>query len=308
MTNPPSICVVGSTNMDLVSFVERMPRVGETILGQRFQMGFGGKGANQAVMAARLGAQVALIARVGQDLFGQNMLENFAAQGIDTTHVSVDDATSTGVAPIAVDAQGQNAIIVVGGANDRLTPEHVRAARATIAACQVLVCQLEVPVETTRAALELARESGATTIFNPAPARAALPDELIALADVFCPNESETELLTGMPVAGDAEAEAAARSLLARGARAVVLTLGARGALLVTPDEATLLPAPRVTPVDTTGAGDAFVGSLAFFLASGQGLREAVVRAIRIASVSVQSAGTQASFPARAALPDDLFA
>jgi ribokinase len=307
MNERPQICVVGSTNTDLISYVERMPRVGETIRGRRFQMGYGGKGANQAVMAAKLGAQVTIITRVGKDVFGEGSLKNFAEAGIDIRYVGVEEDVSTGVAPIAVDAAGQNAIIVVGGANERLLPAHVEAAREAIARARVLVCQLEVPTETTHAALALARSLGVTTILNPAPAPQSLDDALIALSDVFCPNESETELLTGMSTATLDEAEAAGRRLLARGAGAVVLTLGARGALLVQAEEVVQMPAPQVTPLDTTGAGDAFVGSMAFFLASGLPLRVAIERANQLAALSVQSAGTQTSFPTRAQLPAELF-
>jgi ribokinase len=207
------------------------------------------------------------------------------------------------VAPIAVDTDGHNAIIIVTGANDLLTTEEIEAARATIASAQILVCQLEIPVETTLAALRIARQEGVTTIFNPAPARPSLPDELYQLSDIFCPNESETELLTGLPVNSQEEAETAARVLLERGAGTIILTLGERGSLLVTADECTHVPATQVKALDTTGAGDAFVGSLAYFLAGGKPLTEAMRRANSIAAISVRSSGTQTSFPVAADLP-----
>ena len=172
----PVVCVVGACNMDLVSFVPRLPRMGETLHGSRFHMGFGGKGANQAVMAARLGADVSMIAELGQDIFGRDTLENFESVGIDTTHVHFTDEASTGVAPIAVDPDGENSIIIVMGANDLLTEEEIEAARAEIAAADVLVCQLEIPVEISLKALRVAREEGVATVFNPAPAREDLPD------------------------------------------------------------------------------------------------------------------------------------
>lgn len=304
----PRITVVGASNFDLISYVPRLPKLGETLHGSRFYMAFGGKGANQAVMAAKLGGDVSLIAKLGRDLFGENMVDNFRAWGMNTRHIFTTGDAATGVAPIVVDAEGRNAIIIVMGANDLLTPEDVESARSTIAASQVVVGQAEIPLETTLAALRLAREAGVTTIFNPAPAKPDMPAEVFALSDIFCPNESETELLTGMPVGTVEEATAAARALLARGAGTVILTLGERGCLLVTADAAQHVAAPRVQAVDTVGAGDAFVGSLAFFLGMGKPLPVAVERANRIAAVSVQSPGAQPSFPAASDLPAELFA
>lgn len=302
----PKICVVGAANLDLISYVPRLPRIGETLHGTRFHMGYGGKGANQAVMAAKLGGDVAMVTKLGQDIFGENTLKNFESWGVDTQHVLFTDQAFSGVAPIAVDPDGHNSIIIVTGANDLLTEEEIEAARPSIAAAQILVCQLEIPLETTLAALRVARQEKVTTIFNPAPARPNLPDELYQLSDIFCPNESETELLTGMPVGTQEEAEAAAHALMGRGAGTVILTLGERGSLLVTADETTLVPATPVKALDTTGAGDAFVGSLAYFLAAGKPLAEAMRRANHIAAISVQSSGTQTSFPVASDLPADL--
>lgn len=295
----PKICVVGASNLDLISYVPRLPRMGETLHGTRFHMGYGGKGANQAVMAAKLGGDVTMVTKLGQDFFGENTFKNFEAWGIDTQHVLFTDQAFSGVAPIAVDPNGNNAIIIVTGANDLLTEEEIEAARPDIAAAQIMVCQLEIPLETTLAALRVAREEGVTTVFNPAPARSTLPEELYQLSDIFCPNETETELLTGLPVGTLEEAAAAARVLLERGAGTVILTLGERGSLLVTADEAVHVPATPVKAVDTTGAGDAFVGSLVYFLAEGRPLRQAIERANAIAAVSVMKAGTQVSFPTR---------
>jgi ribokinase len=216
------------------------------------------------------------------------------------------DQAFSGVAPIAVDPQGHNTIIIVTGANDLLTEEEIEAARPVIAAAQILVCQLEIPLETTLAALRIARQEGVQTIFNPAPARPELSQELYQLSDIFCPNESETELLTGRPVGTLSEAESAARVLLERGAGTVILTLGERGSLLVTAGEAVHVPATPVAALDSTGAGDAFVGSLAYFLAAGKSLAEATRRANHIAALSVQSSGTQSSFPLAADLPAEL--
>ena len=302
----PRICVIGASNLDLISYVPRLPGVGETLHGSRFHMGFGGKGANQAVMAARLGAEVTMITKLGRDVFGENTLKNFQAQGVDCQHVYFTDQAFSGVAPIAVDPEGRNSIIIVTGANDLLTAAEVESARSQIASSGVLVCQLEIPLAASLQALRIAREEGVRTIFNPAPARCDLPAEAYSLSDIFCPNESETEILTGLPVKGPRQAEAAAKVLLARGARAVVLTLGERGSLLATTERVLHVDAPRVKALDTTGAGDAFVGSLAFFLARGLDLEEAMRRAVRIASLSVQASGTQSSFPRAAELPATL--
>jgi ribokinase len=262
-------------------------------------MGYGGKGANQAVMAAKLGAEVTMVCKVGRDVFGEGTLENFRALGVDTTHVTFTDEAFSGVATIAVDPEGRNAIVIVTGANDLLSLDDLERARPAIAASDVLVGQLELPAETTLAALRIAREEGVRTILNPAPAREELADELYRLSDVLCANEPETELLTGMPAGEDA-----ARELLARGAGSVVLTLGARGCLVVEREAAAV--EARVQPVravDTTGAGDAFVGALATVLACGRPLVEAAERANAVAALSVQERGTQTSFPSAADLP-----
>lgn len=300
----PKICVVGAANIDLISYVPRLPKMGETLHGTRFHMGYGGKGANQAVMAAKLGAGVTMLTKLGQDMFGEGTLENFESWGIDTTHVHVTEEAFSGVAPIAVDPEGHNAIIIVTGANDLLTEEEIEAARPDIAASQILVCQLEIPLDVNLAALRIAREEGVTTIFNPAPGRPDLPDEFLQLSDIVCPNETETELITGKHVGTLEEAEAAARLLLERGAGTVILTLGERGSLLVTADEATHVPATPVKALDTTGAGDAFVGSLAYFMAEGRPLREAIEKANAIAAMSVTKSGTQVSFPTRDEVAD----
>jgi ribokinase len=303
----PTICVVGAALIDLISYVPRLPRLGETLHGTDFRMGCGGKGANQAVMAAKLGARVSMVTKRGRDVFGETILANLRSFGVDTAHVSVTDEAPSGVAPIAVDVNGDNAIVIVTGANDRMSVEDIEAARPAIAAAGVLVCQLEIPLEISRAALEVAREESTLTILNPAPAVAGLPQRLYELADVFCPNESETELLLGRPIPAGEEL-AAAEELLARGAGSVVVTLGERGCVVASPDGATHLPATPVDALDTTGAGDAFVGSLAYFLARGAPLAAAAERANRIAAVSVRARGTQTSFPAAADLPRDLLA
>lgn len=291
--------------MDLIAYAPRLPAPGETLMGTRFQTGYGGKGANQAVAAARLGAAVAMVARVGGDVFGADMLANFAAQGIDVARVLRTEGVSSGVAPIAVDDAGRNAIIVVAGANALLTPADVDAAAPAIRRARVLLCQLEVPLETSLRALTLAREAGVLTILNSAPAPEALPDAMLRVSDLVCPNESEASAISGIPVTDAASAEAAGRVLVGRGARAAIVTLGAAGCLYVSASETWRAPAPVVTAVDTTGAGDCFLGSLAFFLARAAGLRDAAIRAAAVAALSVQRPGTQTSYPYAADLPGE---
>jgi ribokinase len=298
MAFPPHICVVGSANVDLTFRTARLPRVGETVAGQAFHLGFGGKGANQAVTAARLGARVTLIGKVGRDVFGEQTLAHYRAEGVDTTHLRVDPDRPSGTAAIVVDDEARNCIIVVPGANEALSPADVRAAANAIGSADVLLCQLEVPVETTLEAFRVARAAGVRTALNPAPA-APLPPELLALADLCIPNETEAELLTGQPVTTPAEAEAAAHSLLRRGPRAVLVTLGSRGVLVADAEGAEHLPALPVAAVDPTGAGDAFIGGLAVFLAEGCPLSEAARRANAVAALSVTRLGTQTAFPRR---------
>jgi len=282
----------------LISKVPRLPVMGETMIGHSFHLGYGGKGANQAVMAAKLGAEVKMVTKLGRDVFGEDTLKNYRAQGIDTTYVLFDESLSSGVAPIFVNDNAQNFIVIVPGANMALSPADVRGASDVILGADLLVCQLEIPIETTLEAFRVAKAGNVRTILNPAPA-AALPDELLRLADICAPNETETELLTGLPVGTTGEAERAARALLARGPKVVILTLGERGVLVVDPETAVHVPALRVDAVDPTGAGDAFIGSLAVFLGEGQLLAAAVQAANAVAALSVTQIGAQISFPRR---------
>ena len=295
------IVVVGSLNMDLVVRTPRIPTPGETIIGHALHMLPGGKGANQAVAAARLGAQVAMVGRVGGDAFAQPLLANLAANRVDHTWVAEDAGEATGVALIEVDDAGQNSIVVVSGANARLSPADAEAAAAAIAAAQVLLLQLESPLETVLRAAQLARASGVTVILNPAPAR-ALPAELLRTVDVLIPNESETALLTGLPAASLEEAKAAAQALLADGVPTVVLTLGERGALLAQPQGLAHFPAFPVTPVDTTAAGDAFVGGFAVALAEGKPLELAVRWGNAAGALAATQLGAQPSLLDRPAV------
>ena len=299
MSGPaPHVCVVGSTNMDLIARVPHMPQLGETLHGTSFHLGYGGKGANQAVMAAKLGARVTMVARVGHDVFGEGMLRNFEGSGIDTTFINVDPELSSGVAPIFVDDNAHNVIVIVSGANAALSPADVHAARDAIRSSSVVVCQLEVPIETTLEAFRIAKSGGALTILNPAPAE-PLPVELFSLTDICAPNETEAQGLTGLPVRTVDEAEAAARKLLSHGMRTVIVTLGERGVLYADSNGAKYLPARQVKAVDPTGAGDAFIGSLAVFIAEGLSISQAIGKANAVAALSVTHPGTQVSYPTR---------
>jgi ribokinase len=295
----PRIAVVGSANTDLITFGDAFPRAGETIFGQNFDLGFGGKGANQAIAARLCGAEVLAVARVGDDLFGEATIRNFASFGVDTTHVRVLQGVSTGVAPIFVEPSGQNRIIVVKGANDRLMPADVDAAAVQLRSVDTIILQFEIPLATIYHTVRLARANNIRCIVNPAP---ALPADLAQLtaADYFIPNETEAELITGHPVHTVEEAGACARALLQKGFRKVILTLGARGALLADAAGTVHVPPYTVTAVDTTGAGDAFIGSLAVFLAEGIAEKEAVARANLYAGLSTTRVGTQKSFVKRA--------
>jgi ribokinase len=292
------IVVVGSTNIDLTFPVPRLPRAGETLAGLGLHMGFGGKGANQAVMAARLGAAVHMVSAIGDDDLGKQALGNYRAQGVDTTHVRVHAGRPTGTAAILVDAQAHNCIVVVAGANAVVSPEDVQAARAAIEGADAVLAQLETPLEATREAFRLARAAGVRTILNPAPA-ASLPDDLLALADLCIPNETELETLTGSPVWSLAEAESAARALRQRGPAQVIVTLGARGVLVVGPGAVEHCPAVEVQAVDPTAAGDAFIGALGVLLAQARSLTEAVQQAAAVAALTVTRPGAQSSFPRR---------
>ncbi len=295
------ITVVGSLNMDLVVRTPRIPRPGETIIGGDFHTLPGGKGANQAVAAARLGARVSMVGRVGRDTFANPLLDNLTAAGVDHTFVTQDPEAATGVALIEVDDAGQNSIVVASGANMRVSPADVEAAEATIASADVLLLQLESPLETVTRAAQVARAHGVRVILNPAPAR-PLPAALLSLVDVLIPNENETALLTGMPVESRDQIEAAATALRELGVGTVILTLGDRGALLTQEGETEHFPAFDVTPVDTTAAGDAFVGGFAVALAEGKSLAEAVRWGNGAGALAATRLGAQPSLPTRQAL------
>lgn len=291
-----TIAVVGSSNMDLVVKSKRIPVTGETILGGDFIMVPGGKGANQAVAAAKLGAQVFFIAKLGDDIFGLQSLNNFKKEGVDTKYVLQTQEAPSGVALIMVDDEGNNVIVVAPGANHKLTPDDVKEAEPDIASSGALVAQLEVPIETIEFAAELANKSNVPFILDPAPAQ-KLSAELLNMVDVLTPNETEAQILTGIEVKDQGSAEAAAQKLLECGVKNVILTMGASGYLSVGKEGTEFVTARKVTAADSTAAGDAFTGSLAVGMAQGQTLSEAALFANDVAAISVTRMGAQPSMP-----------
>ena len=291
--SPPTVIVVGSTMIDLVAYASRVPNRGETLVGERFQMGFGGKGANQAVMARLLGSEVVMVNCLGDDAYGDMTLDNFASYGIDTTNV-YRVAGASGVAPIWVEPDGSNRIIIVPGANHRLTAEQAALSVRSTPGAAAVVGQLEIPQQTTAAAFEAAREQGATTVLNPAPA-APLSSDLLAMSDWLIPNEVEFEMLTGCSADSDAALVGFSRETSTR----LVVTVGEQGAAIVTGggDRVVRVPAPTVDPIDTTGAGDAFVGAFVVGIALGLTEQDAVRLGNACAADSVTRSGTQSSFP-----------
>jgi ribokinase len=286
------IVVVGSFNMDLTTYMERLPRPGETVHGRQFVTGPGGKGSNQAVAAARLGAEVTFVGRVGMDGFGDTAIQTWQAEGINTRYVVRDSENATGVAPIFVDDSGENCIVVALGANLAVSPADVDAASDVIAQADVLVVQLEIDLNTVAHALRVAKQHGVRTILNPAPA-AQLPESTLALADYLTPNETELETLLGS-VPDDL------RQAVKLPQQTLVMTAGARGARWATQSDSGDVPTYKVQVVDTTGAGDAFNAGLAVALAEGKALTDAIAFANATAAMCVTRPGTAPSLPQRA--------
>jgi ribokinase len=297
VTPEPAIAVVGSLNIDLIAYAQRVPGPGETVMGDRFAMGFGGKGANQAVMAARVGARVSMVGALGDDVYADMTFDNLARQGVDAAHVA-RVAGSSGVAPIWVEPDGTNRIIVVGGANDAVDPAVAADAVGSMRRLDAVIGQLEIPQAVTRAAFQAARARGVVTILNPAPA-APLASDLLAAADWLIPNEHELGILAGTGRV-DPDDDAAFAAFASKVGCRLLVTLGARGAAVVGPDgSVTRVPAVPVNAIDTTGAGDAFVGAFGYGLAAGLDEQTAVRLGIACASDSVTRPGTQSSFASR---------
>lgn len=298
MGDKPRVTIVGSFNMDLAVRTPHIPVAGETILGGGFKTGPGGKGANQAVAAARLGAETAMLVKLGKDVFGDIAEQNLRREGVSPELILRSEESHTGVAFIIVEDSGENTIVVAGGTNFLLSVADAERARAAIQQAGVMLAQLEIPLETVAQAVRIAHEAGVKVILNPAPGQ-TLANELLSLVDVLTPNETEAQLITGLPVTNLEEAEAAARRLLQAGVGAAVITLGSKGALVATPEFVQHVPGRQVKVVDTTGAGDAFSGALAVALAEGQELVPAVAFANCAAALQVTRFGTAPAMPYR---------
>lgn len=292
------ITVVGSLNMDLVVNTERIPRPGETVMGRGFKQVPGGKGANQAAAAARLGASVTMIGCVGRDDMGSFLLDSLRRDGADTGHVFQRESVPTGVAAIIVEDSGNNSITVAPGANYALAKEDITGKKQVIQQAAILLTQLETKLETVEEALRLAKEAGKLTILNPAPA-AALSENILKNADILTPNETELEVLSGLSARTEEGVVEAARSLIRQGAGQLVVTLGEKGCIHVTQENAKLYPAYPVKAVDTTAAGDSFNGALAVYLDEGRGLEEAIAFATKVGAMTVTREGAQTSLPHR---------
>ncbi|MHC4167038.1 MAG: ribokinase [Planctomycetota bacterium] len=292
----PKIAVVGSSNMDLVVKSNRIPAVGETILGGDFIMVPGGKGANQAVAAAKLGAEVYFVAKLGNDVFAEQSLNNFRKETVNTKYVIQTGEAPSGVALILVDEGGNNLIVVAPGANQTLLPADIENAESDIASCGAVVAQLEVPLETIERAAKMANDLKVPFVLDPAPARELSP-ELLGMVDVLTPNETEAQILTGIEVTGEESARAASKNLLERDVKAVILTLGDKGFLLADSEQAQYISAHKIDAVDSTAAGDAFTGSLAVGIAQNKSLSDAALFANYVAALSVTKMGAQSSMP-----------
>ena len=295
------VTVVGSFMFDLVARAPRRPKTGETLIGDSFGMFIGGKGANQAIAASRLNALVCMVGRLGDDLFGNQFLDKFSDEKINTDFVIQDKNNGTGVGMPLIDASGDNSIVIIPRANTALSAENINQGYEAIANSDILLLQLEVPIEASQRAAEIAKENSTIVILNPAPAR-EIPDTLLDLVDILTPNESETEILSGISATTEKEAKEAARILMDKGVETVILTLGSRGSLLLTATVESFFPANQVDVVDTTAAGDAFCGALAASLANGSTIEEAVKTGNAAGALAVTKLGAEPSLPKKADL------
>lgn len=293
-----NILVIGSSNTDLVIQADHFPKAGETVLGKTFNTFAGGKGANQAVAAARLGGEVTFIAKVGNDSFGTKAISGFEKEGIHTNHIFMDDKAPSGVASIIIDESGQNTIVVAPGANNLLNEEDIDISREAIEHADLVLIQLEIPLNTVLFCIKAAQQLGKRVILNPAPA-CKLPDDIYPFIDVITPNETETELLIGVKITDEKSVSVAADRFLEKGVKNVIITLGEKGAYFKNNETNMLIPACKTDVVDTTAAGDTFNGALAVALAEGTNWRDAIQFANQAASISVSRLGAQASVPLR---------
>jgi ribokinase len=302
--NKPSIVIAGSSNTDMVIKADHLPKPGETILGGTFFMNAGGKGANQAVAAARLGGNVTFIAKTGDDIFGKQAVRSFEEEGIDVSCIITDNEHPSGVALITVDSKGENCIVVAPGANAELSVKDIVQASTKIEAAAIVLIQLEIPIETVEYIAGIANSKKIKVVLNPAPA-CKLSDELLRKISVITPNQKEAEMLTGIEVTDTASAEKAALSLHDKGIETVILTLGAQGAMILHNGEFHFVEVPKVKAVDTTAAGDIFNGALVTALAENIEMKTAVEFACKAATISVTRLGAQASAPFRNELLND---
>lgn len=295
--NKGKILVIGSSNTDMTAKTRILPRPGETVLGGVFTMGAGGKGANQAVAAQRLGGQVQFICKVGRDMFGENAIAQYRKEGLDTSGILRSELPS-GVALIYVDEHAENCIVVASGANGDLTEADIESSRAAIESCSILLLQLETPIPSVLKAARLAHQAGATVVLNPAPA-CALPEEIFRYIDLFIPNETELATFSGLPVNNAEEAQKAAAAMQEKGVGKLIVTMGSKGALICDGGPADFVPAHKVKAVDTTAAGDTFCGALCVALSEGKSLRDATAFATAASALTVQKMGAQNSIPYR---------
>ena len=291
------IAVIGSNMVDLISYIVDMPKEGETLEAPDFKIGCGGKGANQAVAAAKMGSKVMMVTKVGDDLFADNTIENLESHGIDTEFTSKVTGTSSGVAPIFVDQESKNRILIIKGANQHLLPADVDRAAEKLKTASLIILQLEIPLPTVYRAIDFGREHNIPVIVNPAPASKELDFDYVCKSDFFIPNESELEILTNMPVATDEQIKEAASILINKGVENVIVTMGNRGVMWIMKENNIKVAAYKVTAVDTTGAGDAFIGCFAHFLVKNGDVLQAINKAAAFAGLSVTKRGTQSSYP-----------
>lgn len=291
------IAVIGSNMVDLITYIKEMPKTGETLEAPDFEIGCGGKGANQAVAAAKLGAGVMMVSKVGEDLFADNTINNLRRYGVDTRYVETVAGVSSGVAPIFVDAESHNRILIIKGANNHLGKEDIDRAAEQLKRCRLIILQLEIPLATVYYAIDFAGRHQIPVILNPAPASKELDIAYACRCDYFMPNETELEILTGMPVDSEDHILLAGRSLLAKGLKNLIITMGHRGSLWLSGKDAHRVDPVRVDAVDTSGAGDAFIGCFAHYLIAGGDIKQAMRHASAYAAYSVQGKGTQRSYP-----------